>query len=93
MADHRLLADDQVAAGVELEERVRACVSQETLDDEAGDGGPASVADRHTVGVDAAAEHRHVFQVDARFRRDDLANGEQRSVARIRERAVSRGGE
>src|SRR5439155_16731780 len=56
LADHGLLADDQVAAGVELEERVRARIPQQTLDHEARDRRTAAVPDRDAVRMDAPAE-------------------------------------
>src|SRR5205823_12287673 len=91
LADHRLLADDQVAAGVELEERVRAGIPQKALDDETGDRRAASVPDRDAVGVDPPAEHRDVVELHARLRRDDAADREYRAVQRIREGAVTGG--
>src|SRR5438876_199754 len=56
LADHGLLADDQIAAGVELEEPIRARIPQQPLDDEPGDRRAPSMPDRDAVGVDAPAE-------------------------------------
>src|SRR5207237_6931288 len=84
-----LLADDQVTAGVELEERVRARIPQQALDDEPGDRRAASVPDRDAVGVDASAEHGDVVELDARLSRENLADREHRAVPRIGEGAVT----
>src|SRR6266536_3608558 len=56
LADHRLLADDQVTAGVELEERIRARIPQQALDDEPGDRSAASVPDREHRAVPRIGE-------------------------------------
>src|SRR6266536_2084752 len=89
LADHRLLADDQVTAGVELEERIRARIPQQALDDEPGDRSAASVPDRDAVGVDASAEHGDVVELDARLSRENFADREHRAVPRIGEGAVT----